>query len=615
VEDLVRQSAANPGLRSALETSLVQILGTNSTYEAKRFACHQLAVIGSDASLPAIAELLQRNDTVGIACLALSTHPSSKANAILRDALLALRGAARVQVVNTLGDRHDPEAAPTLANLAGHPDAPTAEAAIAALGKIATQPAVDALAELRKSDKPSIARAALLASLEAADRLAASGDRKAAVALYAELLQPAYPAFVRRAALEALLRLEGGTSAQRILGILHGDDASLKPVAIAAVRDLKERDTSARFARELPKLKPAEQALLLEALAGRGDPAARTAVNDALASDDAVVRQAAFRCVARWGDATSVPLLARALAAAKTPEERDSIEQALISLPGGTDTDRAIIAQLRQKTAEPKQCVVSALARRGSRLAVPVLLAETESSDPAVVKVAFQGLGRLATAEDLPTLLDKLIQLKVSEARTEAEGAVAQTIARVADVRRRTDVVCAALSHVTEVETRCSLLGLLPTCAGGRALEALQAAREESNARIREAAIRALAEWPDATAWETLAEIYRHPDSEAYRVIALRGLVRLAEEDNPRFDAHLLERYRLLFDGAKTDDDRKLILGALSGAAHPDALSLALPLVSNPALKAEAELAVKKIAEAIKAQHPQAAQAALQKLK
>ncbi len=37
-----------------------------------------------------------------------------------------------------------------------------------------------------------------------------------------------------------------------------------------------------------------------------------------------------------------------------------------------------------------------------------------------------------------------------------------------------------------------------------------------------------------------------------------------------------------LLDGARSDGEIKLILGALGGAANPDALKLALPLLDKP---------------------------------
>jgi hypothetical protein len=115
-------------------------------------------------------------------------------------------------------------------------------------------------------------------------------------------------------------------------------------------------------------------------------------------------------------------------------------------------------------------------------------------------------------------------------------------------------------------------------------------------------------------AWDALAGIYRQPGSEVVRGLALRGLLRLAAEENAHPSAKLEDHYRLLLTGVHSDSDLRLILGALGGAAWPGALELALPLLSNPSVRPEAEAAVKKIAEAIKAQHPQAAQAALNRL-
>jgi hypothetical protein len=123
-----------------------------------------------------------------------------------------------------------------------------------------------------------------------------------------------------------------------------------------------------------------------------------------------------------------------------------------------------------------------------------------------------------------------------------------------------------------------------------------------------------LAEWPNASAWDVLIGIYTQGSSEALRGLALRGLVRLAGDENTRPDSKLIDRYRQLLADARGDADLRLILGTLGGAAHPDALELALPLCANAGVRAEAEVAVQKIAESIKAQHPQAALEALQRI-
>jgi hypothetical protein len=99
--------------------------------------------------------------------------------------------------------------------------------------------------------------------------------------------------------------------------------------------------------------------------------------------------------------------------------------------------------------------------------------------------------------------------------------------------------------------------------------------------------------------------------ADSHRALAFRGLVRLAREENLGTSDTLMERYRELINVAKSDEERKLILGALGGCGRPEALQLAVAQLANPAVRAEAEQAVGQIAAAIKEKHPQAAQAAL----
>ncbi len=614
IEDLVRQSASQPALRANIETGLDRLIAGDATYEARRFACLQLAVIGSDRSLATLAGLLQSGETAGIACYALSALPSAKAVEILRDALPAARGPAQAQIIEALGARRDDRSVRQLAPLARDPDAAVARAAIAALGNIADKPACQALALLRTEGIPAQARAVAEASFTAAEKLAASGDRTGAAAIYERYLPPDQPNDLRRGAFGGLLRLDQDGGERRIRQTLTSRDAVLTPVALAAISHLRSPGASARFAADLPMLPPQEQVWLLLALADRGDAAAHAAIQSQLAATDPAVRGAALAAEARLGDARSVPALCRALARAETAEERQAVETALTQLRGGPQTDRALLEELKTPSLAARSYVISALARRGCRDAVSALLAEADSPDGATAKAAFQALGRLASADQLPSLLDRLARLRADDVRGDAESAVARLITALPDANRRSEMVCSALARASDLEARCSLLRLLPACAGSQALEAVKAGCAEANPRLRDAAVRALAEWPDAEAWDALVAEHDRSEDPAHRALCLRALARLAEEQNANVSAELIARYRQLFARAQTGEDRKLVLGALAGAADPDALKLALEQLPNASAHAEAELAVRKIAGAVQRQHPQAAAEALRQL-
>jgi HEAT repeat protein len=614
IEEMLRQSADKPALRADLEAGLVKLLVPSATFEARRFACQWLMAIGTDASLPALAELLKSEETVGIACLALSSRCSPKANEVLRNALAFARGRTRLQIIGALGDHRDAEAVKTLSQLARDADTAVAETAILALAKIGSPPARDAIASLHKEARPAQALAVIEANQRVAQQLAAAGDRKAALGMYAGLLGPEMPVNVRRGALLALMELDPDGGQQRILDTLSGRDRALVPVAVARVGTLKSDGASKTFAAMLPRLAPSERTWMIEALASRGDASAREAIRAQVSDADAGVRRVAVSAVGKLEDASAVPLLTKALSEARSAEELHDAELALIGLRGSDATDKAIVAALSQSSTATKVRLFSVLARRGARVAVPALLVEAEGADAATVRAAFRALGKLTAAGDLPALLERLADLKAADARADAESAAARAMAKVLDVAQRSQAVRSKLTNTSDLEARCSLLRLLPGAADAGSLSALESASRDKDARIRDAAVRALAAWPETSGWETLLAIVRQPENSAHRTIAMRGLVRLAGELNAKPDAALIGRYRQLLAAARGDDDRKLVLSALAGAAHPDALGLALPLLSNAGVRAETELAVKKIAAAVQASHPQAAQAALERL-
>ncbi len=623
IEDLARPSLSNDRLRLELEAGLVRLLTSEATVEARQFACQHLATIGTEASLPALGNLLKNESSALLAAHALSAHPSPKAGGVLRNALPQLRGSTLIQVVGTLGDRRDAASVDALAQIAQSPEPGVATAAILALGKIANPPARVVIGEWRRRLNRSAGaeggpipeeqrRAIYEASMVAAERLVTDQDRDAAVPVYEELVDSAHPDNVRRGAFEALLQLDDDGGERRILETLRGTDALLKPVAISGMRALRSPASSEKFAAALPTLPTEEQVWLIDALAGRRDEAARAAVEASLFSTNAPVRYAAIQALGSSADVTLVPLFSKALAASANSGERTRIERALITLPRESEIDAALIAELGRSAASGQAIWIRVLARRDLREAIPAIL--RAAGQQATASEAFEALGSLATAEEIPVLLGSLVQLQVPDARSDAEAAMVQVLMKTDDLSRRTKPVLAALGTSADRETRSSLLRLLPSCGSPDALQVLNAARKDSDPQVRDTAIRALFEWPDAQAWDALLDVRQRAEQANYRALAFNALVRIAETGNATPDAKLFERYRTLLQTARSEDERRLILGALSGAAHPGALELALPLASEAGIKAEAKLAVKRIAESIKQTHPDAATEALKRL-
>ncbi|MBI5387398.1 MAG: HEAT repeat domain-containing protein [Verrucomicrobia bacterium] len=613
-ERLVRESGGNAAQRAEVEAALAKLLAPKSTFEARRFACVQLANIGTEASLPAIEALLKDPATTGIACLALGSNPSPKVNDLLRAALGSVSAMARVQLLVTLGDRADTAAVKSLVEFTRSADPATVDAAIGSLGKIASAEALAELATLRQRGDLEQAHLAAKASLVAADKVVQRGDRAAAVGIYEQLLAAAQPAQIRRAALEALLRLDDDGGEKRALEALRGTNVVLKPSAIARLRALKAADASEKFAKEMAKLTSSEQVLLLESLAARNDAAARAAIADKVSAEDAAVRKAAVVALAGVGDAASVPVLAKALNAATNVDEQQTIEMALASLKGGDDVDKQIAALL-QTASVPKPGLINVLSRRGNSVVVPALLVEADSTDAATAKAAFRALAKLVTPESLPVFAEKLAKLKAPEAQSVAEAAVAQAVAKLPEAALRSEIILGVLKdRAKTVEGRCVIIGLLPVCGDAKALAAVKSARADQEPRIHDAAVRALADWPDASATDTLLEVAQTAATDTERVVALRGCVRLLGTPGDYSAQEVAARFQKAMGLAKNTDEKKLLLGGLASVHDPIAMKLVEPYLSDATVQAEAAQAAVTLAPHLCGASRDATKSALQKV-
>lgn len=103
---------------------------------AKAKACQRLAVVGDDAAVPALGELLTDPKLSHYARFALEPMPGEAADKALRAALGKLEGDLLIGVINSIGRREDTGAIDALAKLRHSDDVAIADAAGDALGRI-----------------------------------------------------------------------------------------------------------------------------------------------------------------------------------------------------------------------------------------------------------------------------------------------------------------------------------------------------------------------------------------------------------------------------------------------------------------------------------------------
>ena len=188
-----------------IEQGLLGVLNSDAKRAGKQFACRQLSIIGTDASVATLGRMLTGEETSDMARYALERIPGAAAGGALLAALPKARGKAKVGIVNSLGQRREAKASAALGKLLGDSDATLAAAAAAALGEIADKTAGAALAKASSTATGKVLLRVLDARLKCADAMVKSGEKAKARAIYTALQKKDMPKPIKTAALRGLL--------------------------------------------------------------------------------------------------------------------------------------------------------------------------------------------------------------------------------------------------------------------------------------------------------------------------------------------------------------------------------------------------------------------------
>jgi len=396
-----------------------------------------------------------------------------------------------------------------------------------------------------------------------------------------------------------------------VLDILKSGDQDMQAVAIAMVKDMPGAEVTKALAAELPGLSPTSQVQLLSALGDRGDAAGRPAVVTAAKSEDKSVRIAALRALGQLGDDTTVGLLAKAAAGARGAEQK-AARDSLYRLRG-PKVDQVILDEIQKVQAPTKVELISGVGERNISAGVATLLKTAEDLDRKVRTESFRVLKVVAGPEHLPALVKLLIEAQSSSDRNECQKTVVAVAHKIENKNSQAKAVLTVLPSVKQIQSRCSLLGVLGKIGDDKALGVLTAAIKEKDPEIQTAAIRALAEWPAPEPLLGLLKVAESSQNKLHRILALRGFVRLLALESKRPAKETIEMYRKAMSLAPDAGEKRRVLSGVANAKSRGALEMATAYLDDESLSREAEYAVVKIAEGIQTDFPELAKATLKK--
>ncbi len=581
------------GQAFAQEDKLLAILKSDAPLKEKGDACRELAQAGTKQAVPVLAPLLADEQLSHMARFALEPIADPSVDVALRDALGKVKGRLLVGVISSLGVRKDTQAIEPLAKLLTETDPAVAQAAARALGSIGGA-AVPALEGALSTSTPAVQ----FAVCEGLFRCAEARPPADATAIYDKLRTlPNLPYQVRVAALRGAIQSRGDKGVPLMVETIRTEAYVSAADAIRISMEMPGPEVTQALVGELAQANEEKQILLLKALGYRGDAVAATALVPLAQSGPAARRVAAIRSLVQLLNPSLLPLLAT-LAKDPEPPVSGAALAGLTAFPG-KEADAALVALLESSDAKTRKAATEAVAQRRITAAVPALLNTTGDADSGVASASFKALGDLAGVADIPAVVDALSQTKAVPA---AESALSAICARQPDPAICTDKLLPGLAKA-QGEPKLALLRVLGTAGGPKALDAVRAAAADSDASVKETALRILCDWPKPDALPDLTGIAKTNADPKFKILALRGQLRLIPLQTVP-DAQKVSQIKQILPLLERKDDHGLALATLADLPTAESLALVVPYLRRGELREEANIAAVAIAQKIVDRHP-----------
>jgi len=583
----------DPQARNELANALAVTLSDSaSTHPYKVFVCRQLYIIGGEDQIDELAPLLYDPALAHVARYALEVIPGAEVNDILWEAIAKADGLTAAGLTASLAARGGAATVMRLSELLTHSNRDVVAAALIGLGSIG---GVESELVLRRAlsklpeDLGTEYHEALLAC---AEKYRDSGNAIESARLFEELMQPALPLSVRIAAFSGLINVRGEEASPLIADALASGDAPWVQAALAQVRNHGGPQSTALFAQQLAVVAPETQALLIQALAERGDPAALPILSAGAQSPEALVQYATIDALGTLGNETSLPLLLAGLIG-QDPDIAQRCATSLRRIP-----DAGVNAALAQFYAEGDALLQVALAPiladRQAAEALPALYTSAQGGDARTS--AFKAIGVIARAEDLEHVVSLYFHTEEEAARQEAMQALIATCRRIPPSPERASARATIYTMAPTSLTRAGALEIFRALGDDILLPLVISACGDEDSIVKDAAIAALSGWPTATPLHEVHALAKESETDAHRSIALDGYIRMLRLPSDRPTEERVAAFKRALALAADNPDRvRAILAGLSDLESSEALDLAESFLANPELHAEAATASEKI--------------------
>ncbi len=609
---LVPTGTGNDNKERMAINSLTLFIGKNATEEQRKdyanllaeaifaskdrfvteFLVGQLQLIGKDESAAVLGKLLKDKELCDAACRALLAIGTENASKTLVETLGDVDETNKAAIIKTIGEFKNKDACEKLLEYVTNPNREIRLAALFAIANIGDDSAEKALKKATIVEDPYEKAKAYSFYMLYAKRLAEQGEVKQAVKICTNIYEKSDLITIRCEALGSLAAIQGNQAQETLLKAIESDNDQMQEAVVQLAKNLGDETDTLKWAKKLETVSDDAKIRIITMLAERGDKAALGEITKFIAPEqpNGKVAAAAVAAIGKLGQTEAINIILSGLDSGET--ERVKAVKETLNLLAGENVNKAVANKLTDAklTSESKIVLIEFLAERLAKEHKDIVLAQTKDADDNVKLAAVKALSDLASAGDLRELVKLMLDTDNTKLQTATQKTIVATAKRASEISSVLEAVDTAGD-----KSKALLLDTLAKLGGMEAINKVLAQTTSTVDTVKDAALRALSNWPDEYAISPLLDIAARTEDSTYHVITLRGCLRIISTV-PLPSEKKIELYKKAMAIAKRDDEKKMIIAGLSNIRNEDALFMAGEYIDNDQLSSEAALAIANIA-------------------
>jgi len=583
-------------LRKMSVNAYCKALGKLSNKENKSFIISQLSMVGKDDAITCLQGFLTDaglSDPAARAMVKVNSPASKKA---LLNALTGANGAARLSIIEALGDSRTKEAVQAINAFAVDNDQNLVKVSLLALANIADPSSEQLMSTAAEKSGYKFENTNATASyLLYAEMLNRDGNGILATKIAKQLMEKSVEEdqiHIRTAALKILVDADKENSTQYLLVAVN--DKNIKYQA-AALKFAIPYLTSATTALWVKKLKKSDDATKTAIIRMFGESSAKEAlpvIVKLINSKNQELKLAAIQSAAKIGQEQVLDNLLKVM------DKGDStvvatVSGAILRMNGNGITEK-VASFIPKAKPNVQVALINVLASRAANGQLNTIYSMLKNNNPEVKQAAFAALKQMVISDNLNQLFTLLNETSDQTELTEVQDAIIAAMKGKKDNSAQVDVVLQQMA-AAPADKKVLFYRILASLGGDKSLNAVSGAFKTGNEQTQKAALDALSSWIDASSANELIKIARETKNDAFLDNAVEGYLRIIKLTPYPAEQKLL-MLRNAMEFAKSPSQQQQIIKTIEQAKIFNSLVFLGKYLDDPTLQQVAANAVMNIA-------------------